>query len=142
MMDTTAGRQDSMAKWRAALARYEGADDRRSARQVGLNAFLFLFGLVAMWHSLSVGLWLTLIVGLPTALLLARRVAIQHDCAHQSYFTSRRANNVAGTILAFLAMTPHAYWRRVHMGHHATIGNLDRRTLGDVPLLTAKEFGG
>ena len=32
------------------------------------------------------------------------------------------------------------------MGHHATIGNLDRRTLKapihDVPLLTAKEFGG
>ena len=37
-------------------------------------------------------------------------------------------------------MTPYGYWRRTHAVHHATTGNLDRRGMGDVSLLTVAEY--
>ena len=36
--------------------------------------------------------------------------------------------------------TPYAYWRRLHDGHHATSGNLDRRGTGDIDTLTVREY--
>ena len=130
----------SRQRWRALLAPYEGPDDRRSARQLGITVALYLLGWAAMWQSLEVGLWLALIVGLPTAGLMVRLFVIQHDCGHGSYFTSQRVADVVGGVLATLAMTPYQYWRRNHARHHAHAGKLDQRTVGDVPTLTTAEY--
>jgi omega-6 fatty acid desaturase (delta-12 desaturase) len=37
-------------------------------------------------------------------------------------------------------MTPYDYWRGTHGIHHATSGNLDRRGIGDIDILTVREY--
>src|SRR3546814_8315700 len=42
--------------------------------------------------------------------------------------------------IGVMTLTPHAYWRRAHNIHHATSGNLDKRGIGDVSVLTVREY--
>lgn len=135
----TTSRPDTKT-WRTAVAPYEGPDHRRSIIQVA-NSFLPYFGLlVAMYYSLQVSYWLTVALAIPAAGFLVRIFIIAHDCGHQSFFASRRANLIVGWIGAGLAFTPHESWRYQHAVHHATSGNLDRRDLGDVWTLTVDEY--
>src|SRR5262249_28166159 len=91
---------------------------------------------LAMWYSLALSYAVTLVLAVPTAGLLVRAFLIHHDCGHGSFFPSRRANEVTGFLLSLLTMTPYHRWRREHVLHHATSGNLDRRGHGDVLTLT------
>ena len=65
---------------------------------------------------------------------------IQHDCGHQSLFSSNWLNNWTGRILGVLTLTPFDYWLHNHALHHASSGNLDRRGVGDIDTLTVDEF--
>jgi omega-6 fatty acid desaturase (delta-12 desaturase) len=77
---------------------------------------------------------------LPAAGLLVRLFMIQHDCAHRSFVSSRRANDWIGRVIGIATLTPHDHWRATHSVHHAGSGNLDRRGIGDVYTLTAAEY--
>ncbi len=39
-----------------------------------------------------------------------------------------------------LAFTPYYKWHNEHMQHHATVGNLDKRGVGDVWTMTREEY--
>jgi omega-6 fatty acid desaturase (delta-12 desaturase) len=94
-----------------------------------------------MLHALErYGYWACLPVALPAAGFLVRLFMIQHDCGHGSFFRRRSTNDRIGRIIGVLTLTPYGYWRRTHAVHHATTGNLDRRGMGDVPLLTVAEY--
>ncbi len=84
--------------------------------------------------------WLTLLLSLPTSAFLVRLFMIQHDCGHRSFFRSRWLNDLLGHAIGMLTLTPHGYWRRAHNIHHATSGNLDKRGIGDMHLLTVREY--
>lgn len=71
---------------------------------------------------------------------LVRLFMVQHDCGHGSFFRSRRLNDWLGRVIGVLTLTPYDVWRRTHAIHHATTGNLDRRGVGDVPVLTVGEY--
>ncbi len=101
---------------------------------------IFLLLWLAMWLSLDLGYWLTLLLAVPTAGLLVRLFIIQHDCGHGSLFRSRRINNLVGRVLGVVTLTPYDYWRRTHATHHATSGNLDRRGVGDIETMTVQEY--
>jgi omega-6 fatty acid desaturase (delta-12 desaturase) len=92
--------------------------------------------------SLEVSYALFLVLAVPTGLLLVRFFILQHDCGHGSFFPSRTANNVVGSLLGVLTLFPYGYWRRTHAIHHATSGNLERRELGDVKTYTVREYLG
>ena len=49
----------------------------------------------AMWMSLGVGYWLTLLIAFPSPGFLVRLFIIQHDCGHGAFFPSRFANDYA-----------------------------------------------
>ena len=85
-------------------------------------------------------LTLALILILPIAGLLVRTFVLMHDCAHGSFFASRRLNDIVGFITGVLTLTPFAQWRRDHALHHASSGDLDRRGHGDIPTLTVREY--
>src|SRR3546814_18813457 len=68
-----------------------------------------------------------------------RLFMIQHDCGHRSFFRSRRPNGLLGSVIGVLTLTPHLYWRTAHNTHHATSGNLEKRGVGDVSVLTVRE---
>ena len=83
---------------------------------------------------------LATLLALPTAGLLVRTFIMMHDCAHGSFFASRRVNDVVGFVTGVLTLTPFTQWRRDHALHHASSGDLDRRGHGDVPTLTVREY--
>lgn len=122
------------------LAGYESSDARSALRQLILTAVPY----GALWLTMLAASrdwpWLTLLLAVPTAGLLVRLFLIQHDCAHRSFLPSRAANDALGTLIGFLTLTPHACWRRLHLMHHATSGNLDRRGSGDLDTLTVSEY--
>lgn len=90
--------------------------------------------------SVEYGHWTALLLAVPAAGLLVRLFMIQHDCGHYSFFRSRWANDLAGRLIGAFTLTPHKYWRDAHSIHHATSGNLDARGIGDVTLLTVREY--
>lgn len=126
--------------WNRVLAPFKKADTGRAVFQLLNTAipFAVLWG-VMLW-SLDVSYWLTLALAVPAAGLQVRLFIFQHDCGHDAFFPSRRANNVLGFLLGILTLTPYHYWRRTHAIHHATSGNLDRRELGDIVTLTVREY--
>jgi omega-6 fatty acid desaturase (delta-12 desaturase) len=125
---------------RKLMAPYERPDWKRSVWQI-LNTFVpfVMLWAVDVW-SLSVSYWLTLALAGLTAGLLVRIFIIFHDCCHGSFFASRAANEVLGTLAGILTCCPYHQWRHSHLIHHATSGNLDRRGMGDIWTLTVEEY--
>jgi omega-6 fatty acid desaturase (delta-12 desaturase) len=126
--------------FKAALARYQRPSHRRSAFEIGVTAL----PLLALWGGaaalVSFGFWWGALLAVPAAVFLVRLFMIQHDCGHAAFFRSKAANAWTGRIIGVLTATPFDYWRRTHAIHHATSGNLDRRTLGAVETLTVEEY--
>ena len=88
----------------------------------------------------QVSYWLALLVAIPAAGFLVRLFLIQHDCGHGTLFTRKAVNDWIGRVLGVLTLTPYDYWRNSHAQHHASSGNLDRRGIGDIDLLTVREY--
>jgi acyl-lipid omega-6 desaturase (Delta-12 desaturase) len=63
-----------------------------------------------------------------------------HDLAHNSMFSSRKANSRWGYLLGFLLFTPYRWWQRQHSLHHANTGNLDKRGAGEIYTMTLAEY--
>jgi omega-6 fatty acid desaturase (delta-12 desaturase) len=121
-------------------APYEKTDTKASIRQV-LNT---LPPLILLWYvsylSLSVSYWLTIPFLILTAGFMVRTFILFHDCCHQSFFNSRRANDILGTITGILTLVPYRQWKRTHSIHHATSSNLDKRGVGDMWIMTVNEY--
>jgi omega-6 fatty acid desaturase (delta-12 desaturase) len=83
---------------------------------------------------------IALALTVPAAAFLVRIFIIFHDCCHGSFFRSRRANRIMGYVAGILTLTPFDQWQRQHAVHHATVGDLERRGVGDVWTLTTAEY--
>lgn len=122
------------------VAKYQSPLNWRSIWQI-INSFVPFFVIwVLMYFSLSISYWLTLGLALFAAGFLTRIFIIQHDCGHQSFFASRRANDFVGMIASVITLTPYEAWRRSHAKHHANSGDLDFRGFGDVDTITVDEY--
>jgi omega-6 fatty acid desaturase (delta-12 desaturase) len=95
--------------------------------------------LLIIW-SLSVSYWITGALIVIAAGFLVRLFIIFHDCGHGSFFKSQKANRAVGMFFGILAFTPYYKWHNEHMQHHATVGNLDKRGVGDVWTMTREEY--
>jgi omega-6 fatty acid desaturase (delta-12 desaturase) len=127
-------------QYRKLLTDYQQPDLKRSIWQI-INSFVpYLALLVAMYYSLGISYWLTLILTVPAAGFMVRIFIISHDCGHGSFFKSKTARDVTGFITGVITFVPYKQWRHNHAIHHATCANLDRRGLGDVWTLTVDEY--
>ena len=126
--------------WKDRLDPYAKANDRSAVIQLASTAGLFFFAWWVMFESLAIGWWLSLLIAPFAAGFLVRLFIIQHDCGHGSFFTSRKLNDGVGLALGVLTMTPYRWWKKSHAIHHATSGDLDRRSVGDVMTLTVEEY--
>jgi omega-6 fatty acid desaturase (delta-12 desaturase) len=126
--------------WNALLASYRRPVTWRAVFQLVNTALPFAAVWLLMLWSLSVSYWLTLALALPAALLLARMFMLQHDCGHGAFFKSQRLNNAVGFVIGVLTLVPYEYWRKTHAIHHATSGDLDHRSFGDIDTLTVREY--
>ena len=106
-----------------------------------LTTVIPLAGLwAAMILTVSDAYWVALLLSIPAAAFTVRLFIIQHDCGHHSFFKSPRLNDFVGRLIGVVTLTPHEYWRRSHNTHHATCGNLQKRGIGDVEVLTVAEY--
>jgi acyl-lipid omega-6 desaturase (Delta-12 desaturase) len=120
---------------------YQLPDTKKATIQI-LNSFLpFLAIWVAMYFLLDVSFWLVLPLAALNAFFLVRIFIIQHDCGHQSFTASKKANNIIGEICGILSFMPYQYWAKSHNFHHGHNGILwEHRDIGDIDLLTVEEF--
>ena len=126
--------------WRKLLEPYKRSSTRAATIQLLNTALPFALCWYLMLKSLAVSYGLSLLLAVPTGFLFIRLFILQHDCGHGSFFPSRRANHIVGSLLGIVTLFPYGYWRRTHAIHHATSGNLDHRELGDVKTYTVREY--
>ena len=126
VMDIQSGtgpEQQQLSKLRLFQAPLTG----RAAWQVVSTFGLYLMLVVAMYASVKVSPWLTLLLAVPASGLIVRIFMFQHDCGHNSFFASARGNRILGGACSLVTLTPFAYWRRLHARHHGNWNNLDNR---------------
>lgn len=130
----------SRNEWVKIVKKYQKSDKWHGTRQI-LNSLLpFILICFLMYFSYSISYWITLALSIINAGFITRIFIIQHDCGHNSFFKSKRANDIVGSIFGVITLTPYHLWRRNHALHHASSGNLDSRGIGDVYTMTADEY--
>ena len=125
-------------------ARFQGPILRRSVAQLSTSFGGFFATCAAIYLCITVSLLMALPLSVLAAGFLVRIFIIQHDCGHGSFFKSRRANDLVGTLCSLLTLTPYAFWRRQHARHHGSWNNLDRRAASGIDIysscLTVAEY--
>jgi acyl-lipid omega-6 desaturase (Delta-12 desaturase) len=135
-------RNQKKPDWVARLKAYERPVTLRAIWQLTNTLIPYLGLVVLMYLSTRAGYppGVTILLSLPAAAFMVRLFVLFHDCSHGSFFHSQRANRIVGHILGVLTFTAYGSWRHGHGVHHSTSGNLDRRTIGEVWTLTAREY--
>jgi omega-6 fatty acid desaturase (delta-12 desaturase) len=129
-----------LSELKKSVAPFEKTDHKSSIRQL-VNTLVPLFVLwFAAYASLSVSYWLTLPFAIAASGFVIRTFILFHDCCHQSFFKSRSANEILGTVMGVLTLVPYQQWKHSHAIHHATSSNLDKRGVGDMWILTVDEY--
>lgn len=128
-------------------ARFQTPVFARSVSQLLSSFGGFFTTCAAMYIGINaITLWVALPSSIIAAGFLVRIFIIQHDCGHGSFFTSRRANNLIGSVCSLLTLTPYAFWRRQHARHHGSWNNLDRRAASGLDIysscMTVAEYRG
>jgi omega-6 fatty acid desaturase (delta-12 desaturase) len=128
--------------WRSAVAAFSRSDTRKAIWQL-VNTLVPYFAVLTLMGFSVVRGWpypVTIALALPASALAIRVFIFFHDCCHGSFFPSQRANRIVGYITGVLSFTPFDDWRRSHIAHHSTAGDLDRRGTGDVWTMTVEEY--
>lgn len=132
--------KENLKNWRQIVEKYQKPDSKKATIQI-LNSFLPFLGLwILMYFSLSWSYLITLALAVVNAFFLVRIFIIQHDCGHQSFLKSRKANTVIGTISSIFSTIPFKSWSSMHNVHHAHNGQLEHRGMGDIFFLTTVEY--
>ena len=118
------------------------ADNAVGIRQfsIALLLYIALWSICAKALSSGVSVFYTLPLQALAAGVLVRLFMIQHDCGHGSFFVQSWLNNLIGRSISVLTLTPYDQWRSGHAFHHANNGNLEKRGVGDIHLLTVAEY--
>jgi len=122
------------------LAPYRQPSHLRSSIELAITGGAFVGLWLAAWWALSISYWLTLAISVPAAAFLVRLFLIKHDCGHGAFFRSKTINDGVGRVLGVLTLTPYDLWRKAHAVHHATSGNLNKRGVGDIDIMTVSEY--
>lgn len=132
--------KEKTMKLHKSVAPFAKSDNRKSIIQIinTIPPLLILWFLA--YQSLSVSIWLTLALSVAAAGFVVRTFIIFHDCTHGSFFKSKKANEIVGTITGVLTLFAFEKWKREHAIHHASSSNLDKRGVGDIWVMTVDEY--
>jgi omega-6 fatty acid desaturase (delta-12 desaturase) len=128
--------------WYQALSNYEKPSFRKGVFQLADTyiPYLTLWAVMVRMVHQHYPYWIILPLAFLATALLGRIFIFFHDSCHGSFFASRLANTILGYVSGILTFTPYEDWRRAHARHHTTAGDLDRRGVGDVWMLTVEEY--
>src|SRR5258708_4564032 len=113
------------SSWKKIVARYQRPAAWRGIWQMLNTVVPYATLWYLMYLSLSVSVWLTVPLALLAGGFLVRIFIIFHDCTHGSFFKSRLANDIVGSLMGVLCLTPFYRWRWEHSVHHGSAGDLD-----------------
>ncbi len=122
------------------IAPYEKSNIKTSVKQLCNTIPPFILLWAVAYGSLQISYWLSLGFAIIASGFVIRTFIIFHDCCHQSFFKSRKANDILGTISGVITLFPYEKWKRSHSIHHATSSNLNKRGTGDIWILTVEEY--
>lgn len=126
---------------RRTVGAYRQSSTRIAVWQLVSTLILFAMAFSAALTLLAVSWALAVPCVILSALLVVRLFVLQHDAMHGSLFPQHRANVITGYALSLITVTPHHRWRAVHFLHHASAGNLDRRSTDlEIYTMTADEY--
>lgn len=114
----------------------------KSVTQI-VSSLIFYFSTIGLMYFLvkrGVPYIFTFILSILGAGFLIKIFIIFHDCTHGSYFKSRKACEIVGNICGVLSFTSFNDWQHTHAVHHSTVGNLEKRGIGDVWTMTLEEY--
>lgn len=116
--------------------------DKRAVFQVINTVFPYILSVGVMYYMIQFGIHylFALVFSIIPALFLVRIFILFHDCTHGSFMKSKKVMNVLGTIFGILVFTPYKKWKEEHRQHHRTVGNIDKRGIGDVWTMTVDEY--
>lgn len=131
-----------LQNWAKIVAKYQTPDKKKAILQIITSFGPFIAVWVLMYFSLDWHYGITLALAILNAFFLVRIFIIQHDCGHQAFFGSKKANNAVGLICSFFSTMPFKYWARSHAFHHSHCGQLEMgvRDIGDVHVKTVEEY--
>lgn len=114
----------------------------KSSLQIINTLVPYLLIITTMYFMISnnVPYIFTILLGLLASLFLVRIFILFHDCTHNSFLKSRKAMSFWGHIFGILTFTSFYRWKKEHMTHHSTVGNIDKRGVGDVWTMTVNEY--
>jgi len=121
------------------LKPYVKRDNFRAIFQIvnTLGPYLLLW--VAAVQLAKASIWFLPPVILLIVLFSLRCFSLMHDCGHNSLFSSRKANRIAGFVLGIVNAMPQHWWAKDHAYHHRTNGNWEEyRAIGD--FLSVEEY--
>lgn len=126
--------------WVKIVLKYITPDLRKSIWQIIDSVVPYVLLWYIMYRSLVLPYWVTIILSILASGFLIRIFIIFHDCGHNSFFSSQKANHIVGMIMGIIAFTPFYSWHNQHYIHHITSANLDKRGIGDVWTMTVEEY--
>ncbi|MCP3982707.1 MAG: hypothetical protein GY716_25735 [bacterium] len=102
-----------------------------------------MLGLTAIAQVVAIWLytmgWTLAAIVLDAGVML-RAFIIYHDGIHRSFFSNRKGNALLARWMQIWIVTPVGLWRRNHLDHHASFGNLDVPDPADTIMFTRKQF--
>ena len=119
---------------------FENSELKKSIFQLINTVPPFFIVWFLAYLSLDISVWLTVALSIVAAGFVIRTFIIFHDCTHGSFFKNKKANNIVGTITGVISLFAYEKWKREHNIHHATSGNLDKRGVGDIWMMTVEEY--
>ena len=116
--------------------------NKRAIFQITNTVLPYLVSIVGMYYMIYYGVnyFFVLLFSIVPALFLVRIFILFHDCTHSSFMKSKKMMNVIGTVFGILVFTPYKKWKEEHRQHHRTVGNIDKRGIGDVWTMTVQEY--
>lgn len=132
--------RDKKLQLRKSVKPFEKSEMQISVMQIVNTLIPYLLLIAAGFLAYGISPWLSIICGIIGAFFLIRSFIIFHDCCHGSFFKDKKANKILGNISGFLTLFPYEKWRREHITHHATSGNLDKKGTGDIWMMTIEEY--
>jgi omega-6 fatty acid desaturase (delta-12 desaturase) len=128
--------------WLSRLRQFEKSDFKKSILQIitSFVPYLALITIMIMMISRGYPYWIILLLSVFAAGFFVRIFIILHDCAHNSFFTSKRACTTLGTICSIFTFMPFTEFQHSHSIHHSNAGKLDKRGIGDVWTMTKDEY--
>ena len=132
--------REKTAQLRKFVAPFEKADVKASVRQLVNTIPPFILFWFLAYQALAVSILLTIALSAVAAGFVIRTFIIFHDCTHGSFFKNKKANAVVGTVTGIMTLFAYEKWKREHSIHHASSGNLDKRGVGDIWVMTIEEY--